>query len=342
MTELQQYQADAMAITPAEPGSVVALRDWAQAAHAAHSVAQSLVKTSFVPEAFRGKPDEATAAILSGAEVGLSPMAALRSYDVIQGTAAPRAMTLRAIVQSRGHKIWVVESTDQRAIVRGRRVDDDEVQESTWDIARAKGLGLLGKHNWKAQQKAMLIARATAECCRLIASDAILGIPYAAEELDGGEPEPQPAKRTAQRRTTTRAAATVDRPAPAAPREIEAAPAPPLPDDEPPGELEPPHDAAQGDREPITKPQSAKLHAMFNEAGIKDRDTRLRISAQLVKRPLASSSDLTKDEASELIDTLDQLAKEGPLGEMIAALLDTGEESQLRDDDPDLFAGDES
>ena len=49
---------------------------------------------------------------------------------------------------------------------------------------RAKGLGLLGKDNWKRQPQAMLVARATAECCRLVASDVLLGVPYAVEELE--------------------------------------------------------------------------------------------------------------------------------------------------------------
>lgn len=337
--ELQPYQPNGQVAAyqqPVnEPGSVVALREWAQAAQAAHTVAQSLVQTSFVPEAFRNKPHEATAAILSGAEVGLSPMAALRSYDVIQGTAAPRAITLRAIVQSRGHDIWIVESTEARAIVRGQRAGSDKVQESVWDMSRARGLGLTTKHNWKAQAKAMLIARATAECCRLVAADAILGIPYASEELDDGSQGEETPRRTAQRRPTTRAKATVERPS---------APEPDLPDDEDdspplPGDDEPRDTAAESDREPITQPQMRKLQAMFSKADI-ERDKRLRISSQLVKRELETSSDLTKAEASELIDTLEELEKEGPLGEMVAALLQPADvDSQLRDDDPDLQAG---
>ncbi|MBQ1118547.1 hypothetical protein, partial [Streptomyces sp. C3-3] len=58
-------------------------------------------------------------------------------------------------------------------------------QAVTWDIPRAQRLGLLGKDQWKKQPKTMLIARATGELCRLIASDALHGLPYAAEEVDG-------------------------------------------------------------------------------------------------------------------------------------------------------------
>lgn len=163
--------------------AVARLSAWAQAASATHKMAQTLVETSFVPQAFRGKPVEATAAMLAGAEVGLNPMASLRAFDVIQGTAAPRALTLRAIVQSHGHEMVVAESTHERCVVRGRRKGETDWQESEWDLDRAKRLKLTGKENWQNQPKAMLLARATAECARLVAADAILGIPYAAEEL---------------------------------------------------------------------------------------------------------------------------------------------------------------
>lgn len=163
--------------------AVAELATWAQSARAAHDVAVQLCQTSFVPQSFRDKPHEATAAILSGLEVGLSPMAALRSYDVISGTAAPRAATLRAILQSRGHRIWVHEATATRAIVRGSRAGESQIQESVWTMDRAKQLGLAGKDNWRKQPQAMLVARATAECARLVASDAILGIAYTVEEL---------------------------------------------------------------------------------------------------------------------------------------------------------------
>ncbi|MBQ1164270.1 hypothetical protein KBZ21_40455, partial [Streptomyces sp. A73] len=43
-----------------------------------------------------GKPDEVTAAILAGQEMGLSPMAALRSMHVINGVAGLSAISLRA------------------------------------------------------------------------------------------------------------------------------------------------------------------------------------------------------------------------------------------------------
>lgn len=334
MTELTTYQGGVVAVPQQSagvaPSTVQSLQAWAESARAAHSVATSLAGTSFVPQQFRGKPDEVTAAILAGDEVGLSPLAALRSFDIIQGTAAARAMTLRAILQSKGHEIWTVESTDARAIVQGKRFGSDKVHESSWDTGRARGLGLLGKDNWKKQPKAMLVARATAECCRLVAADAILGIPYAVEELDdGGGQEEKP--RTAQRRAPAKATATVQRPAPQA-RPAQQRPAPPAPadgpplpgeddyDDEPAAEEQPAEDEDQAP-ELITRAQASKLHALFSQAEIGGRNDRIHISGEIVGRKLQSSSELTKQEASGLIDMLEYLAQNGDLTNDVEELL---------------------
>lgn len=167
---------------------------WAYEAQQAHQIAISLSKTSFVPATLRGKPHDITAAILAGQELGLQPMAALRSMDVIQGTPALRAHAMRGLVQSKGHKVWLVEQTPKKVVMRGQRKGPDgyeEVQESEWTIDRAKELGLTGKAEWKRQPQTMLTARATGEICRLVASDVLYAMPYAAEELDGHDPSPE-------------------------------------------------------------------------------------------------------------------------------------------------------
>jgi hypothetical protein len=320
-----------------QPAPVVALMEWAQSAQAAHSVAESLVTTSFVPAAFRGRPAEATAAILSGLEVGLSPMAALRAFDIIQGTAAPRAITLRAVVQSRGHQVWVEESTATRAIVKGKRAGSAHVQESVWTIDRARGLGLLGKDNWKKQPGAMLVARATAELCRLIASDAILGLPYTAEELDDGgimeapeQPAPAvatPARRTAQRRTPPKAPAA---PSPAA-VEVDEPTGPPLPGED--GYDEPPEPPPAGGDADLSRKQLARIQTFFSANGIKDRDFRLQVSSLIVGHELTSANDLKIAEASTLIDTLDRIATQNP-GEVADALRVLVDEAENRTEEP--------
>jgi hypothetical protein len=119
-------------------------------------------------------------------------------------------MALRALILQAGHDIWVEESTATRAIVKGVRAGSKHEQQSVWTLDRAKLARLMGKPNWQAHPGAMLVARATAECARLIAPDVLLGLPYIVEEAGDGEVFDEteviasaapPKKRTAQRRT---------------------------------------------------------------------------------------------------------------------------------------------
>lgn len=181
-----------------------ALLQWVYEASQAARIAASLAKTSFVPASLRGKPEDITAAILAGQELGLQPMTALRSIDIIQGTPALRAHAMRGLVQSHGHEIEVVESDDEHCAMRGRRRLGTTItgfiygswQEVVWDLDRARRMGLTDKPEWKKQPRTMLIARATGELCRLIAADALHAMPYAVEEITEADPatigDPQP------------------------------------------------------------------------------------------------------------------------------------------------------
>lgn len=183
-------EQNAVATTPALPAvqptsGTTALVAWAQEANLAYDMAQKLAATSFVPQSLRGKPGDIAAAILAGSELGLKPMATLKSIDIIQGTPALRAHAMRGLIQSQGHDIELVESTDTRCVMRGRRAGSEAWQEVEWTTDRARQMGLLGKDQWKKNPKGMLVARATGDICRLIASDALHGMPYASEEYEG-------------------------------------------------------------------------------------------------------------------------------------------------------------
>lgn len=339
--ELVANSHRAVNVSP-QDAAVVRLTEWATSARAAHAVAQSLVQTSFVPAQFRGKPEEATAAILSGLEIGLSPMSALRAFDIIQGQAAPRAITLRAVVQAAGHEMELIESTNTRCRMRGRRRGAAEWQAVTWTIDRAKDLGLVGKDNWKKQPGAMLVARCTSELARLIASDAILGIGYSSEEIaDGaagspGSPEPaavEPA--TAAPAPTKRLSRPRAQRPPQGPEE--GTPAPTVPEPEPlepaaaPSSEQP--TAAAAAREAMRKagaalrerhapnpepvivpaenasallntasPLARRMFAALGAAGVTERDDRLMYVRDVIKRDVASSAEMTEAEAKAVIE----------------------------------------
>lgn len=181
-----EQNAVAVPAPPSPQGEQSALMKWAEEAKVISNLAVSIAKTSFAGQ-LRNQPEEVTAVILAGHELGLKPMASLKAMDIIQGTPALRAHAMRGLVMSHGHKVRLVESTPEKCVYTGRRADegDDAWQTVTWTLARAEQLGLLEKKEWKKQPQTMLVARATGEICRLIASDVLHGVPYAAEELDG-------------------------------------------------------------------------------------------------------------------------------------------------------------
>lgn len=228
---------DELAVYEPQMGPPNSLADWVIEAGAAHQLATRLVTTAFVPDSYAGRADQAAAAILAGMELGLSPIAALRSIDIIKGTPAMRAIALRAVVQSNGHQIWTEESTGVRAVVAAQRRDSDKVERSLWTIERATKAGLTGRDNWKSQPTAMLLARATSEVARLVAADALLGIPYSVEEIEDlaeiVDAQPKPRATTRVRRQ-----AVAERPSAAEPVES--------PDQEPPT----PQAADSGDEHP--------------------------------------------------------------------------------------------
>ena len=160
------------------------LQKWAQEASAISGIANAIAGTSLAG-AYRNDRDAIVAVILAGHEVGLKPMTSLKSIDVIQGQPALRAHAMRAIVLKAGHEVELVESDAQHCIMRGRRKGAEAWQTVEWDMRRAAQMKLTEKSEWKKQPKTMLIARATGEICRLVAADALHGMPYVAEELGG-------------------------------------------------------------------------------------------------------------------------------------------------------------
>lgn len=329
----------------------ISIREWAAELEAAASIARQLAPTEFVPLTLKryyrdekgrlldgkdGRPAEldidattatAAAAIMTGAELGLKPGAALRSIAVINNTPALSAITLRAILLNAGHEIWVLpDSNDTRAIVRARRLGSDDVQQSTWTLDRAKIAGLYPgqeRGQWRKNPGAMLVARATAEAARYVAADAILGIPYTAEELidaiegaevplalvaapagngDGAEPGGLAAavKKT---RTTRRKTPAAPPALPAAPPshaehdKVAAAAARPVPPDDTP----PP---------PISKPMMDRLHASLRDLGLgepENRDDALNLINGWLERAITTTKDLTAAEANLVIKNLDAM-----------------------------------
>lgn len=250
----------------------------------AAKLGEALAMTAFVPAAFRGKPDDAAAAIMYGAALGLDPMTSLRAVYVVSGTPGLYARQMVAVVISRGHKVWTVESTDQSVTVSGQRRGSDVVETVTWTYDRARKAGYTSNKKYDTDPQAMLWARAAGDVARRIAPDALAGLDYSVEELqviDHVDDAPRPKRESAAALLGTTPerddpAPVIDRPAMGA-----------------------------GPDGPSAQ-QVTAIYAGMSALGY-DRDRAKAVAATLVGLPsLGSMKDLTRDQASTVIDRIKQ------------------------------------
>lgn len=145
----------------------------------------------------------------------------------------------------------------------------------------------------------------------------------APEDDDDGaaaEAEQQASKGTARRAATPRqqqgqASGNGTAQRASAKKAAPAGPAPPLPGEEadaaptpaassPPSAYSKSGNRPAGADEPITQAQSGKLHASFKDAGVTDRAEGLAYVASVIGREVDSTKNLTKKEASDVIEAL--------------------------------------
>lgn len=153
-------------------------------------LADQIAATEFVPQSMRNKPAAVLACMMYGAELGLGPMQSLNSIQSIQGSVGLKPEGMRAMVTQLGHRIWPEDySTDKVTLCGWRKGDPaDAVVKVTWTTADARQAGLEGGANWKKYPRAMLLARATSELCRLHFADVIGGLSYTPDEIESFDP----------------------------------------------------------------------------------------------------------------------------------------------------------
>jgi len=146
------------------------------------SMADTLIKSGFLPAAIKTGA-QAVAIMLTGRELGIPTMQALRQINVIQGkpTMAAELMLSLAYKHVPGFKYSVVETTSTRCVCKFERPGHAPLTHK-FDMGDAKALGLDSKDNWKKQPATMLRWRCISSGLRLVAPDAIAGV-YTPEEI---------------------------------------------------------------------------------------------------------------------------------------------------------------
>lgn len=266
---------------------------------------KALAASDLLPKQYRNNAANVLVAVEYGNALGLAPMAAIQGIHVVEGKPTASAQLIGALVRNAGHRLRV-QGDDTHAVAVIVRADDPEFEfRAEWTMERAKQAGLAGKGVWKSYPAAMLKARAITEVARDACPEVLSGVAYTAEEL--GHDEPRPVKVNTTRLTPQN-------------REPE-----PVVVDEPPanvdtdtGEILPEVDPqeiidAEVIDEPdlITAAQSRKMFACLKALDVADRERGLSMIRDIIARDLDSTKELTREEASMVIDTLDAMARNG-------------------------------
>lgn len=253
---------------------------------------------SILPDAYRRNPSNVLIAVGLGQAMGLSPAESLYRIAVIKGKPTAGAELIAANVRKAGHKLRVI--TDEQAMsvkaVIIRADDPDFPHEVVRDMAWAQSMGLDRNDNYRKQPLTMLQWRAITAVARLAAPEALYGVQYTADEMfdsNGGQPPAaEPARVTAEQVTPQ-----TDEPG-GSPAETSVAEgvAGSTPASDAPGSS------------PILNTSSALAKRMFatmGELGITERGARLAYVSDVVGREVASSAEMTEDDARSVLVALE-------------------------------------
>jgi hypothetical protein len=174
---IEVRQTPTTAMTPFAP----------QGLEQAMRLADTLAKSNLLPGPLRGKPSDVLVTLITGHELGLSPMQAVRGLHVIDGKAVMSADLTVALVMKRREVcefFRLVKSDDKVAEYQTKRVGSEPVT-LQWTMEQAKNAGIAGKDNWKKHPAAMLRARCASALARAVYPDLVLGVydPDEAEEF---------------------------------------------------------------------------------------------------------------------------------------------------------------
>ncbi len=141
------------------------------------SLAETLAKSTLLPEALRNKVPDVVVQILAGQELGLAPMAAIRGVHIVQGKPVLAADTMVALVLGSGlcEYFQCAEDTDARVTYETKRKGAPRAQSYSWSEEDTKRAGLQTKDNWRLFRRQMMKARAKAILARDAYPDVLAG-----------------------------------------------------------------------------------------------------------------------------------------------------------------------
>jgi hypothetical protein len=176
------------ALTIIRPSSIAEAKD----------LSTTLAASRIIPEALQKSPADVLAIVMSGAELGLAPMAALRALQMIKGkiTISADGMHAIALGSPSCEYIRCLESTATVARFEAKRRGSPAIT-LAFAMDDARAAGLTNNATYQKFPAAMLRARCLAAICRLVFPDVLLGV-YEPDELASVVEQPRPAPTLAQ------------------------------------------------------------------------------------------------------------------------------------------------
>ncbi len=345
MTDLIAYTDNPLLPANAAPAARnIDLKRWAEEFADVYRVSEALAKTPFVPREMMGKTADVAAAIMRGRELGLDPFDALGSIYIVHGRVGYYAEFMRRRIIQAGHAFRVVENTDNRCVVEGTRREGGEPTRATFTAEQAKrakiNLGDYPADKLLARATSRLCRQVFPDVLAgsVIAEDLIDGLIPVGEDQPVPEPKAAPTSAVQRKRHAATPKAASTQPPAAKPKTSE-------PDDElaellgddehphqPPADQNGDSHAAQRqDHDPTLSPASPdlsgpaadedtddaevvelinpaqlkKLAILLREAGFDTPESKHGFTSAAIEREITSAKELTKDEASKVIDILE-------------------------------------
>ena len=150
-------------------------------------LAKALAASSWLPKQMQGNPSDVLLAMLTGRELGIGPMAALRLIYVVEGKPTISGQLQLALLRRAGHEVIEVEATPQKVVFEGRYHGRGQTIRVTYTETEARAAGLLTKNNWKSYPADMLYWRCVSRLARRLDPTATAGM-YAPADFDQPEP----------------------------------------------------------------------------------------------------------------------------------------------------------
>lgn len=255
-----------------------------------------LADSGLLPDVYRAKPANVLYAVEYGESLGIPAMAAINGIHIIKGKPSASAGLVGALVRKAGHRLRV-RGTDTAARAVIVRADDPDFEfVSEWTLERAVTAGLCtlrdGKPyardkngdptSWEKYPAAMLKHRAVTEVARDACEEVLFGLHYTPEELGADVDEDGVPVMVAVSQDTApqQQAEQVD--------EVEIVP----------------------EQEPrmVSDGQLKAVHALLAaKFGKKSDEERHAGFSKFTGREIASASELTFVEASNLIDAMSKM-----------------------------------